>query len=450
MRGIAGPSADARLPQYDIEAHGAPPWMHLIEGRRPLVLLVEDSQLFEIEPDFARDLRAEDPVAIAELSERRHTGPQLLRDGPPPPPLSISLNVVQACNLSCHYCYADEGRFHGGARRMQSPVAFAAIDRLLAGADGRRVTIGFIGGEPFLNRRLVHECVAYARDRGAAMGVQVAFSVTTNGTLLRDDDLALLRDNAFAVSISLDGAAAIHDRHRKQHDGRGSHAAALAAMAPLLADPGKARVSARATVTRDDLRVAERIAPLIDAGFLEVGVSPARTGPNADLLLRGEDWGSYLNEMIRAARHEFEAYRRRGGGALRFSNLGIALKEIHRGAARSLPCGAGGAYVSVSAEGAYYTCHRTIGQNAFALGNIITGPSGGLREAFLSQRRVDGQDPCRACWARYLCGGGCHAEVAVAGRDGCDFIRGWLDFCLAAYNEARDEFPELFPEGAFQ
>jgi uncharacterized protein len=273
--------------------------------------------------------------------------------------------------------------------------------------------------------------------------------VTTNATLLRDEDLALLRENEFAVSVSLDGNAEVHDRHRPRRDGGGSHAVALAAIAPLLADPGRARVVARATVTRDDLRVAERIAPLADAGFLEIGVSPARTGPKPSLLLRPEDWAPFLHQMIRAARLELDDFRRRGGvGALRFSNLAIALKQIHRGAARPLPFGAAQSYVSVSADGGYYTCHRTVGQTSFALGDLETGPVEAARRSFLAQRQVDRQEPCRACWARYLCGGGCHAEVAIAGREGCDFIRGWLEFCLVAYNEARDEFPNLFSWGA--
>src|SRR2546430_8832907 len=29
--------------------------------------------------------------------------------------------------------------------------------------------------------------------------------------------------------------------------------------------------------------------------------------------------------------------------------------------------------------------------------------------------------------SRYLCGGGCHAEVLQAGRRGGDYIRGWLE-----------------------
>ena len=48
-------------------------------------------------------------------------------------------------------------------------------------------------------------------------------------------------------------------------------------------------------------------------------------------------------------------------------------------------------------------------------------------------RHVHRQEPCRSCWARYLCGGGCHHEVISRGRPACDYIRGWLHYCLEAY-----------------
>ena len=422
-------------------AHGAPPWFHVIEGERPLVLLVGASRLFELDRALSDRLRAGQGDALESLREF-----EVPRAGLPlevPEPVSLSLNVAQICNLACDYCYADEGRFGSEARQMAQEVALRAIDRAIDTAAGRRVTIGFIGGEPFLHRSLVHRCVGHARARAAAASLPISFSVATNGTLLRDDDLALLREHDFAVSVSLDGGADIHDRHRPRLGGGGSHARALAAVAPLLAAPGRARVVARATITRDDLRVAERLSALLDAGFLEVGVSPARTGPDASLVLRPEDWPVFLSEMIRAAGLEL-ARLRASGGDLRFSNLGIALKEIHRGSCRALPCGAAQSYVSLGADGRYYTCHRTIGQPGFELGDLETGPSVDRRRAFLAERDVDLQEPCRTCWARYLCGGGCHAEVIAAGRDGCDYIRGWLEFCLATYSDLLDELPHLF------
>jgi len=51
----------------------------------------------------------------------------------------------------------------------------------------------------------------------------------------------------------------------------------------------------------------------------------------------------------------------------------------------------------------------------------------------LRDRHVHRQDPCHRCWARYLCGGGCHHEVIARGRPACDYIRGWLHYCLGAY-----------------
>ena len=149
--------------------------------------------------------------------------------------------------------------------------------------------------------------------------------------------------------------------------------------------------------------------------------------------------------MKRAADEELARVRKSAGQhPIRFSNLGAALREIHMGTCRPLPCGAGSNYVSVSAEGCYYTCHRTIDDPRFLLGDQKQGPAYKARRAFLARRHVDRQEPCRSCWARYLCGGGCHAEVAQVGRDGCDFIRGWLEHCLRAYADLARDLPHLF------
>jgi uncharacterized protein len=139
-----------------------------------------------------------------------------------------------------------------------------------------------------------------------------------------------------------------------------------------------------------------------------------------------------LQEMIRAAHEEIR--RLPDGKKLRFSNFESALRQIHFGTSRDLPCGSASNYVSVDSTGQYFTCHRTINDPRFFLGNLNGGLSIAARESFLSARAVDRQAPCRSCWARYLCGGGCHSEVISTGRSGCDFIRGWLEFCLRSYD----------------
>ena len=154
------------------------------------------------------------------------------------------------------------------------------------------------------------------------------FSATTNGTLINADDVRLLRDNGFVVSVSLDGGAILNDRHRRASSGVSGFDMALSSLRPLLENPGKARVAVRATVARDDLRVAERIEELAEAGFTEIGVSPLRTSPDASLVLRDDDWQRLLEEMIRASEREWR--RVRSGAGFRFSNLAIALSSHHR------------------------------------------------------------------------------------------------------------------------
>jgi uncharacterized protein len=133
------------------------------------------------------------------------------------------------------------------------------------------------------------------------------------------------------VTISLDGVGEVNDRHRRSRQGSSS-ALVLRRVRGLLDDPGAARVAARVTLARDDLRVAERIDALTEAGFREVGVSPLRASADPCLALTAEDWPSLLKEMVRAADREWQ--RVRAGGAWRFSNLAIALGEMHRGACR--------------------------------------------------------------------------------------------------------------------
>lgn len=369
-----------------------------------------------------------------------------------PAPQSISLNVSSSCNLSCAYCYAARGSF-GGAQPapMTWDIARAAIDRLLAQADSRApITIGFIGGEPFVNRRLIHQCVHHATAVASARALDVRFSVTTNGTLLRDEDLQLLREHRFAVTVSLDGDVQTHERLRPLLNGQpGSHASLQAAIQPLLREPGQAQVAARATVTRFDLNLPRAFDAIVRTGFQEVGFAPLKSGPDGSGPLREADWNGYLHALTTLARRELCSAM--DGGPLRLSNFAVALKQLHRGASSPYPCGAGGGYFSVGSNGDWYTCHRTIGDAAFRVGDNHALDDM-RRERFLLQRHVHAQTNCRSCWARYLCAGGCHQEASRRTAASCDFVRSWLDFCLGAYAEMSERRPDFFasPDAALK
>src|SRR5208282_5839393 len=151
---------------------------------------------------------------------------------------------------------------------------------------------------------------------------------------------------------------------------------------------------------------------------------------------------SMLAGMIECGR-EFESKVLRGE-RYAFSNMYTALHEIHKGTHRPYPCGAGAGYVGVSAEGGYFACHRFVDDPAGAMGSLDAGLDDDRRSQWLGERHVHFQEPCAGCGARYLCGGGCHHEVIHRGRPACDYIRGWLAYCLEAYVRLSARRPDFF------
>lgn len=112
--------------------------MHLIDDERPLVFMVSGSRLLEVDRDLFTGVVAGDREATSLLrnAAANASGPDM-RVSADHEPNAISLNLAQACNLACSYCYADEGRFGSRPRLMQFEVAQKAIDNLLEHSSGR-------------------------------------------------------------------------------------------------------------------------------------------------------------------------------------------------------------------------------------------------------------------------------------------------------------------------
>jgi uncharacterized protein len=430
-----------------------PSHLRFASGRGMHVLVVDGSRIYDLPPELDAELarleESGDAGALdAMLATWGLTGdlPPRVDDEPlaPPPVRSASLAVAQACNLGCSYCYADGGSFGAKPASMPWHVARATVDRLFEGArPGERVQIAFLGGEPLLQRGLIHDAVAYAHGLSVQRGVPVSYGLTTNGTLLNDADAAFFAEHGFAVTISVDGIGDVHDRQRPMRDGRGSFELLLKRAAPLL---GRLAVSARVTVTPANLDLTETLDGLLKLGFASVGFSPTLATPNRQGALRDEDFATLLEQLIACGRR-FEA-ETLAGRRYGFGNLVTALREIHRGTHRPYPCGAGAGYVGVAADGRASVCHRFVGSRHGQLGSVLDGLDVAAQGRWLTERHVHRQEPCRACWARYLCGGSCHHEALARGRPACGYIRGWLEYALGAYVRLSDTAPEYFAAAA--
>jgi uncharacterized protein len=403
------------------------------------LFVVDGSRLYDIPQDIDLETLERMRHDIVPAERRR------IDDAPlaPPPLQSLSLNLAQACNMGCGYCYADEGKFGGRARMMPLAVAQAAVDRLLLeAAPGADLLIGFMGGEPFLHRALVRDIVPYAQAQARKSGRTVRFSVTTNATLLTDDDVRLLADHDFQVAISIDGPKALNDAQRPLNGGGSAYDRVLAALERFDRLGRPRHLSARATVTPAGGPLLPILDHLVALGFDSVGFSPVLVSPDPRIGFTSADFERFGDHMIDCGTKAKRAILARE--RYPFSNFETALHEIHRGSHRPYPCGAGAAYLSVDVDGGLYACHRLVEDESFAMGNVRSGSDLARRAAHLAERHVHRQEPCRSCWARYLCGGGCYHEVDRRGRIACDYIRGWLAFCIAGYAEISAQAPGYF------
>lgn len=135
----------------------------------------------------------------------------------------MTFEVTDSCNMRCGYCvyndFVNYTRNHGG-NIMTIDVAQKGID-LLEGSSSKldQVSIGFYGGEPLLNFKLIKDTVDYAKSK---LSKKISFTITTNGLLLNDEIIDFLFENRFSILISLDGPFEIHDFYRKDKSGKGT------------------------------------------------------------------------------------------------------------------------------------------------------------------------------------------------------------------------------------
>jgi len=326
---------------------------------------------------------------------------------------------------------------------MSREVAKSAVTRLVTGARrGDQVHLGFIGGEPLLNRPVLHDAVELAIRLGAELGVAVEFGITTNGTLLTKSDIEYLEEHHFTVTISLDGVGEAHDRLRKTRHGHGTYERIIDRIGPWLAERRRTYVLARVTVTPINMQLAGTLDQLMELGFDGVAFAPLLHAPSGHFELDVAGLSQMLADLIACG----ERFERAVGEGRRypFLNMERTLRDLHQGSSRSLPCGAVASYLGASAEGGLFACHRFVNDEAGWMGDVNSGIDDSRRMGWLRERNVDRQEPCRSCWARYLCGGGCHHELLHRGRVACDFIRGWWHYALQAYVRLLDRRPDFF------
>lgn len=154
------------------------------------------------------------------------------------------------CNAHCFYCYeSDYPRIH-----MTEETANKVIDYIDEHREGRRVRIGWFGGEPLVGIKRIDQISQGLKDRG----VPFAASMITNGYLFDEEIIKRSVDlwNLQRVQITLDGTEDTYNRVKAYAEAKGSPFRRVMRNIDLLAE-NKVLVNIRLNVdfyNKDDIR----------------------------------------------------------------------------------------------------------------------------------------------------------------------------------------------------
>ena len=140
-------------------------------------------------------------------------------------PLYVMLKPVgAACNLTCNYCYYLEKSNlykHQPKRQMSEELLERFVKDYIEAQTMNEVVFTWHGGEPTL-RPLSFYQKAVELQKKYAGGRVIHNSLQTNGTLLTDEWCRFLKENNWLVGISIDGPEELHDRYRRDSQGKPS------------------------------------------------------------------------------------------------------------------------------------------------------------------------------------------------------------------------------------
>ena len=302
--------------------------------------------------------------------------------------------VTRWCNLGCVYCILDH------EPTVMTPETALAMDRfyieLIREKGPARVEDNYLGGEPFLNEKVIVESASRRFYFCRGKEIDYRFSVTTNGTLVSPDIVRRLVDAGLrSIRVSLAGPGEIHDRLRPFKSGKGSYSVILENLKRI---SGLVPIGVECqydAASQDYRRIFEMVDQLIEQcvqleNIAFTPILPRRTNNRLD--------AGFSNPEI-----QLELYRQ---AALR----GFPVFENPPGAS----CMADfRAQLVFDADGSIIPCPSLQG-GEMALGHVERGVDF-IEESQRLERKLP--EECFSCELLPLCQGGCRLQALTKGGD---------------------------------
>mgnify|MGYP005756662077 CR=1 FL=1 len=283
---------------------------------------------------------------------------------------NLYIDLTSRCNLHCEHCCSSYGDIPA------HDLSFEQLIQLVKWADTKNIeSITLTGGEIYILKD-VNEKIKYTRNHFSGK-----ISIITNGTLITDSDIDILKECINNVSISLDG----YDLESVERI-RGKHVfEKVMRLIPKLKEKGIEKISLSMVLVRENKEHREKFLDLCEK--LEVKPMLRVLNPAGRARKKYSEFKVYDTYN-----QEFEA---------------LELEQIRNNVSMRVLCGAGMTTMSCSANGYIQPC--TVMENKeYCMGTIEDLVNDRLKSLDIICGGVtDKVLECRNCNVRYFCEGTC-------------------------------------------
>ena len=365
---------------------------------------------------------------------------------------ALTLQVTQDCNLRCSYCVYGGGYEHQrthNKKRMPLDTMKKAVD--FAMARSREVdefALGLYGGEPLLAMDSIRSCIGYVKEHYA--GRKFLYTITTNGTLLNDDNISFFIENGVRISISFDGPRELHDMNRVYADGRGSFDDIMRKME---------YIKERYPEFFEKISFLSTIAPGVDFSCVndffeaETVISDSAISTNTvnsysakkDVVYDELYYSTATYQQMKALMAALGLYSEKKVSKLFRAGLSQAellyqsmpKTRISDTAHPGGPCIPGAMRLFVSTDGTLYPCERVSeGSEVMKIGHVDTGFDLAKIENLLNVGRLT-EEECKTCWNFFSCNLCCAAADGGAKLSRDERLRNCVSAMAGTLNQLR-------------
>ncbi|MFC2034177.1 radical SAM protein [Chloroflexota bacterium] len=323
------------------------------------------------------------------------------------------LLLTNRCNMTCSYCFADEGTYGRDIAGMEDilseQIALFAANSLL---DDIPVALVHFGGEPLLNLQTMQTIVNETKGLAGKYGSSHFYNaVITNGTMITEEVASFLVDNEIKVVLSLDGRKSLHDRVRKLKNDEGSFERIIAGLSyfptgyPLII---RATISYWTDIPKEIVFFRSLGASEIEFGYL--GEYPSEVNIIESLKHQ-------LNQLfVHAIKNDDSK------SISKVRPFNDWMKKIHAFTYHkdecysSKDCGAGRTRLAITPDGSILPCIAFYNLDDWKdriIGHVSHGIDRALQVDFLNKSFTERQQ-CFSCFHRIVCAGPCLGPPATA------------------------------------